>query len=502
MAVLKTLTKSVVAFVFILFVLADFAAAQPWTGDGTEDNPYQIWDANDLNALATDANYYDAHFLLMADINLSGITYTDAVIPYSSAVFTGVFDANAHVILNLTINTFGADTDYLGLFGCIEFDGVVKNLGIENANVTSGNTSEFVGVLAGVNNGTITECYATGQIIGGSASQSLGGLVGANAKYIYNCYADVDVAAGASSQKLGGLTGMQYGLTYYCYASGFVAGAGAVGGFAGEDYFISITEDCFFIHPDDGGGPDNGIANPLTDLQMRNQASFTNWDFFAEVTNGTDEIWKMSGYPVLNWQVPVAMPEFAMLAKFWQVMNCQPDQLCSTVDWYSDGNIDINDLVLLTNSWLHAEVTAYYPPFGDDFETGDFSKLPWIHGGSADWVIDSNVLNVYEGAYSARSGEISHSQGTSIEFTVDTTDYDIISFNYKVSSEADFDFLVFYIDGSPRASWSGKFDWGERSYNFSAGVHTFKWLYYKDGSGSSGSDCAWIDNIRFLRLDE
>ena len=39
--------------------------------------------------------------------------------------------------------------------------------------------------------------------------------------------------------------------------------------------------------------------------------------------------------------------------------------------------------------------------------------------------------------------------------------------------------------------------WGQVSYPVTAGIHTFKWTYYKDGSVSSGSDCAWVDYIIF-----
>ena len=45
--------------------------------------------------------------------------------------------------------------------------------------------------------------------------------------------------------------------------------------------------------------------------------------------------------------------------------------------------------------------------------------------------------------------------------------------------------------------WTGEIAWGEVSYPGTAGVHTFKWTYYKDGSVNTGSDCGWIDFIIF-----
>ncbi len=232
---------------------------------------------------------------------------------------------------------------------------------------------------------------------------------------------------------------------------------------------------------------------------MRQQSSFAGWDFFGEIVNGSDEIWKMNGYPVLSWQIPVGMEEFAMLGSFWGEPNCQPDQLCSTVDWYVDGRIDIKDLEQLCKSWLCSRVATY---FGDNFETGDFSALPWVQGGNANWVIESST--VWEGTYAAKSGTISNSQSSSIEFTINTAGREIISFYCKVSSESGHDNLIFYIDGDAFIipGLSGEFGWSELTFNFPAGVHTFKWTYSKDSSGSSGSDCAWLDNIRFLKITE
>jgi len=45
--------------------------------------------------------------------------------------------------------------------------------------------------------------------------------------------------------------------------------------------------------------------------------------------------------------------------------------------------------------------------------------------------------------------------------------------------------------------WSGESSWEESSYPVSAGNHTLKWSYEKDGSVNSGNDCAWLDYIVF-----
>jgi len=131
----------------------------------------------------------------------------------------------------------------------------------------------------------------------------------------------------------------------------------------------------------------------------------------------------------------------------------------------------------------------------EDWETGDFNRLPWTMGGNADWTLVTD--NPYEGIYCTRSGYISHSQISDLEVTLSVTGYGNITFYRKVSSEGNYDYLRFFIDGSMMADWSGNIAWGQVSFPVSAGVHTFKWQYYKDNSVNSGEDCAWIDYIAF-----
>ena len=118
---------------------------------------------------------------------------------------------------------------------------------------------------------------------------------------------------------------------------------------------------------------------------------------------------------------------------------------------------------------------------------GDFEN-----SGDAYWYRDNTVA--YEGAYSLKSGDISDNQNTTVQFTR-TVSSGTFSFYYKVSSEQNYDFLKFYIDGVEKGSWSDEIDWTQASFTVSAGSHTFKWEYTKDESQSEGSDCAWIDNI-------
>ncbi len=131
----------------------------------------------------------------------------------------------------------------------------------------------------------------------------------------------------------------------------------------------------------------------------------------------------------------------------------------------------------------------------EDWETGDFYKFPWTMSGNADWTMETN--DPYEGLFSAKSGDISDSQTSSLEITFNIVSDGEITFYRKVSSEGNWDYLRFFIDANQMDQWSGNISWGMVSFPVTEGTHTFKWQYYKDGSVSSGEDCAWIDYIIF-----
>jgi hypothetical protein len=132
----------------------------------------------------------------------------------------------------------------------------------------------------------------------------------------------------------------------------------------------------------------------------------------------------------------------------------------------------------------------------EDWESNTFTKFPWMQGGNLPWVITDT--NPYQGIYCAKSGRITDSQKSDLSITFNVLKDDSISFYRKVSSEATFDILYFYIDGMVEDTASGYGGGWERvAVPVTAGVHTFKWSYEKDYSNSVGNDCAWIDYILF-----
>jgi len=134
-------------------------------------------------------------------------------------------------------------------------------------------------------------------------------------------------------------------------------------------------------------------------------------------------------------------------------------------------------------------------PVRETFETGDFSTYPWETLGGAYWYIDSSTSHT--GAYSARSGAITHINVTTLQVSVDVVENGEISFYKKISTEAGRDKLTFYIDNIAMDNWSGEVEWSREAFPVSAGTHKFKWIYQKDSSGSYGDDCCWIDDVQF-----
>lgn len=132
--------------------------------------------------------------------------------------------------------------------------------------------------------------------------------------------------------------------------------------------------------------------------------------------------------------------------------------------------------------------------FAVSFESGVFDE-GWGFGGNANWSIDNS--EAYDGSNSAKSGNIGHQSTSALTYTLEAGAMGQISFFRKVSSEANYDFLRFYIDGNLKNEWSGEQDWEEFIYDVPAGDHTFTWEYVKDQYVANGSDCGWIDYVTF-----
>ncbi len=177
-------------------------------GSGTAADPYRIGNANTLLAVCQSSIYWDKHFVLVADIDLgsAGSNYSPIGTSRGSP-FAGTFDGNGHVIRGLEIDTDDASAWNFGIFSYVT--GQIKNLGVVDMHLTTGQHSQWVGLLAGYCAGTLENCYATGSITVGEDSKFVGGLVGYAWYCLTNCQATVTVVAGEGSTYIGELAGQQ-----------------------------------------------------------------------------------------------------------------------------------------------------------------------------------------------------------------------------------------------------------------------------------------------------
>ncbi len=134
----------------------------------------------------------------------------------------------------------------------------------------------------------------------------------------------------------------------------------------------------------------------------------------------------------------------------------------------------------------------------EDWESNGFTTFDWQMGGQHYWM--TNMIYPFEGDYHAQSGNINDGQTSQLYLSTEVMFSDTIHFFAKTSSEIN-DKLKFYIDASLKGEWSGIGNgWILVKIPVTAGVHTFKWIYEKDGIISSGDDCAWLDYIEFPPL--
>ena len=157
----------------------------------------------------------DINITLDTDIDLTGKEWTPIGTGYSNK-YKGTFDGGGHTIKGLTVTT---NDQFVGLFGSIGYAGTVKNVMMEDVQITSNRSSGFAGGVAGYSDGTIENCSVSGSV---SGTVYVGGVVGAQWEgSITGCSSSATVkgmvhVGGVVGQTNGGAT-----LTA-CYATGNV----------------------------------------------------------------------------------------------------------------------------------------------------------------------------------------------------------------------------------------------------------------------------------------
>ena len=221
-----------------LFLMAVVAATQFATAQeldpngGTKDNPFRISTKEQMCSLIKYVKSGEVNYIVLeADIDMAGVTDWTPLFNNGGSYPYFDFDGQNHVISNLTSDLPGA-YDYPGLFGVL--CGSVRNLGIENANVTS---TGGTGIIAGyLGHSTFSQpsymenVWVTGKL---HATGYCGGMIGniGGESYITNCYVNVEVTG--ESDLTGGIIGRIRGKLdmKQVYAAGSInRGGGVIGG--------------------------------------------------------------------------------------------------------------------------------------------------------------------------------------------------------------------------------------------------------------------------------
>lgn len=114
------------------------------------------------------------------------------------------------------------------------------------------------------------------------------------------------------------------------------------------------------------------------------------------------------------------------------------------------------------------------------------STTPWVMQGGT----------VFSGSWAAASAENLPDGGIStLSLRRNNCSTGWVVFRLAVSSEADADWLRFYLDDVEQKAWSGEVNWLEYAVAVDAGAHTFTWEYSKDVSGAAGDDRAYVDDV-------
>ena len=244
----------------------------------------------------------DINITLDKNIDLTGKDWTPIGTSFDNS-YTGTFDGGGHTITGLTITT---KDQFVGLFGYLNRAGTVKNVVMEGIQITSNHMFGNTGGVAGFSWGTIENCSVSGSVSGticaggvvgiqweasitGCSSSAtvkgtvdVGGVAGEKWGSMTACYATGNVTLEIDSPKNlsgGGLVGFNGGSSVLaCYATGNVTSTGSstgnvhIGGFLGDNY-TTVTA-CYWKNNHEQG---IGYNNKVTE---------------ATKVDGTDVTWQ------------------------------------------------------------------------------------------------------------------------------------------------------------------------------------------------------------------
>ncbi len=225
---------------------------------------------------------------------ISGESYVAALSGYTWS--TDIDGSSSYVTIEVQNGNSG------GLVAAFESATLTNSHSI--ASITSQNVGSVGGLLGWTGNSVIIGSWSSGTVIDGG--WATGGLIGYGWNFdVHNSYSTSSVSGDESVGGLIGFTDIN-SLINNSWSSGLVNGNSDVGGFTSyldgdsiSNYWNTETSDQTDAV---GGGSDAGITG-LTTSQMKQQSSFTDWDF--------SNIWSIdegNSYPYLQNNVPDELP--------------------------------------------------------------------------------------------------------------------------------------------------------------------------------------------------
>ena len=224
------------------------------------DGSYTVTTAEGLKNIAELVNEewkLDINITLTDDIDLKGIDWTPIGIDYNHQ-YIGTFDGNGKTITGLTVTT---SDQYAGLFGRIGTGGTVKNVVLEDVQITSDNSLGLAGGVAGWSYGTIENCSVSGRV---SGTLFAGGVVGSQlVGSTTGCSSSATVKGVIFAGGVAGATNSGASLTG-CYATGSVSvannttSAAYAGGVVGSNGASSTLTACYATGSVSGSGSGSG----------------------------------------------------------------------------------------------------------------------------------------------------------------------------------------------------------------------------------------------------
>ena len=179
------------------------------------DGSYTVTSADGLMNVAELVNggKTDINITLDKNIDLTGKGWTLIGTSFDNS-YKGTFDGGGHTITGLTVTT---NDQFVGLFGYLNRAGMVKNVVMEGIQITSNHMFGCTGGVVGYSWGTIENCSVSGSV---SGTDCVGGVVGSQkAGSIIGCSSSATVKG---KHYVGGVAGEKWGTMTACYATGNV----------------------------------------------------------------------------------------------------------------------------------------------------------------------------------------------------------------------------------------------------------------------------------------